>query len=212
MAGAVAQRINGWLRRAPAWPIYVLGPIPGLWTFWLALNNQLGADPLQVLEHALGERGLQFIILTLLITPLRRLTGVSLLKFRRALGVVSFIYVVGHMLTWLVLDQQLVWSEIVADIIKRKYILFGMIGFVAMIPLAVTSNSLSVRKLGPALWTRIHRLAYVAAIAGALHYVLLVKGWPPEPLVYAAVVAILLLVRAWWAANKTSKPRRRAAG
>lgn len=200
-APSVSQRINGALRRVPAWPIYIIGPIPGIWVFWLALNNQLGADPLQVLEHSLGERGLQFIILTLLITPLRRLTGVSLLKFRRALGVVAFVYVLGHLLTWVVLDQQLYLSAIVEEIIKRPFITIGMVGFLAMVPLALTSNNLSVRRLGPALWRRIHKLAYLAAIAGAAHYLLLVKAWPTEPIVYALVVVALLAIRAWWSVS-----------
>lgn len=200
-----AQGINARLRRIPAWPIYVLGPIPGLVTFWLAVTNQLGPDPLPVLEHELGERGLQFIILTLLVTPIRRLTGVSLLKFRRALGVISFVYILAHMLTWLILDRQLVWAEVWADIVKRPYILFGTVGFVAMIPLAATSNNLSVRRLGAKLWNRIHKLAYLAAAAGVVHYVLLVKGWPPEPLVYALIVAVLLMARAWWAARKGAR-------
>ena len=197
-----AQGINARLRRVPAWPIYIFGPIPGLVTFWLAVTNQLGPDPLPVLEHELGERGLQFLIVTLLVTPIRRFTGVSLLKFRRAIGVISFVYIFAHMLTWLILDRQLVWSEVWADIVKRPYILIGTVGFLAMIPLAATSNNLSVRRLGAKLWSRIHKLAYLAAAAGVVHYVLLVKGWPPEPLVYAFVVAILLMARAWWAARK----------
>lgn len=201
---SVSQRINGFLRRVPAWPIYIIGPIPGIWVFWLALNNRLGADPLQYLEHSLGERGLQLIILTLLITPLRRLTGVSLLKFRRAVGVVAFVYVLGHLLTWVVLDQQLFLSAIVEEIIKRPFITIGMVGFVAMVPLAVTSNNLSLRRLGPARWRRIHKLAYIAAIAGAAHYLLLVKAWPMEPIVYALIVVALLAIRGWWSVS----PRR----
>ena len=197
-----AQGINARLRRVPAWPIYILGPVPGLVTFWLAVTNQLGPDPLPVLEHELGERGLQFLIVTLLVTPIRRFTGVSLLKFRRAIGVISFVYIFAHMLTWLILDRQLVWSEVWADIVKRPYILIGTVGFLAMIPLAATSNNLSVRRLGAKLWSRIHKLAYLAAAAGVVHYVLLVKGWPPEPLVYAFIVAILLMARAWWAARR----------
>ena len=197
-----AQGINARLRRVPAWPIYILGPVPGLVTFWLAVTNQLGPDPLPVLEHELGERGLQFLIVTLLVTPIRRFTGVSFLKFRRAIGVISFVYIFAHMLTWLILDRQLVWAEVWADIVKRPYILIGTVGFLAMIPLAATSNNLSVRRLGAKLWSRIHKLAYLAAAAGVVHYVLLVKGWPPEPLVYAFVVAILLMARAWWAARR----------
>ncbi|MCY3880178.1 MAG: protein-methionine-sulfoxide reductase heme-binding subunit MsrQ [Rhodobacteraceae bacterium] len=199
------QRINGVLRRIPAWPIYIIGPVPGLWVFWLALNNRLGPDPLQVLEHSLGERALQFIILTLLITPILRLTRVSLLKFRRSLGVVAFIYVLGHLLTWVILDQQLSLAAIWTEIVKRPYITIGMVGFLAMVPLAVTSNNLSVRRLGPALWRRIHKLAYLAAFAGAAHYLLLVKAWPTEPIVYAAIVVSLLAIRAWWAFSRRAR-------
>lgn len=190
--------MNGILRRVPAWPIYVVGPIPGLLTFWMALNDRLGPDPMQVLEHRLGELALQFMILTLIVTPIRRWTKVSFLKFRRALGIIAFVYVLGHLLTWVILDRQLDFADMINEIVKRPYITIGMIGFLAMVPLAVTSNNLSVRKLGAALWTRIHRLAYVAALAGVAHYLLIAKGWPLEPMIYAAAVILLLSVRAWW--------------
>ncbi len=204
-APSISQRINQSLRRVPAWPIYILAPLPGLWVFWLAVNNQLGPDPLQVLERSLGERGLQLIILTLLITPLRRLTNVNLLKFRRALGVMAFVYVVGHLLTWVVLDQQLMLQSIWTEIVKRPFITVGMAGFLLLLPLALTSNNLSVRRLGPVRWRRLHQLAYLAAIAGAAHYLLVVKSWPTEPIVYAAVVAVLLILRAWWSFRPKKK-------
>ncbi len=210
MTMGAAQRINGVLRKIPSWPIYILGPIPGLWVFWLAIQDRLGADPLQVLEHSLGERALQLLVLTLLVTPVRRLTGVSFLKFRRAVGLVAFIYVVAHLLTWLVLDRQLDLAEIWKEIVLRPYITIGMVGFLAMVPLAVTSNNLSIRKMGAAAWSKLHRLAYLAAFAGAAHYLLLVKSWPTEPIVYAAVVVALLAIRAWWAARRRIA-RRRAA-
>ena len=210
MTMGAAQRINGVLRKIPNWPIYILGPIPGLWVFWLAIQDRLGADPLQVLEHSLGERALQLLVLTLLVTPVRRLTGVSFLKFRRAVGLVAFIYVVAHLLTWLVLDRQLDLAEIWKEIVLRPYITIGMVGFLAMVPLAVTSNNLSIRKMGAAAWSKLHRLAYLAAFAGAAHYLLLVKSWPTEPIVYAAVVVALLAIRAWWAARRRIA-RRRAA-
>ena len=203
-----AQTINGWLRRIPAWPLYVLLPIPGLVTFYFAATNQLGADPLQVLEHELGERGLQLIILTLLVSPIRRWTGVSFLKFRRALGVMAFVYVFAHMLTWVILDRSLIWSEIWAEIVKRPYILVGTVGLIAMIPMAVTSNNLSVRRLGALLWNRIHKLAYLVAAAGAIHYILISKVWQGEPVVYGAIVAALLGVRGYWALSKKRRPAR----
>lgn len=206
----LSQRVNGWLRKVPAWPLYVLLPIPGIWVFYLALTNQLGPDPLITLERELGETGLQLIILTLVITPVRRLTKVSLLKFRRALGVMAFFYIFAHMLSWAVIDLRLDIGAIFTEIVKRPFITIGMIGFLTMIPLAVTSNNLSVRRLGAAVWTRIHKLAYLAAALGALHYLLVVKAWPPEPIIYASIVAALLGIRAWWAANKPAKRKRQA--
>lgn len=213
---AVSQTINGWLRKVPAWPLYVLLPLPGIYTFYQALTGGLGPDPLLALEHTLGERALQLIILTLLITPIRRWAGVSLLKFRRAIGVMAFVYVVAHFLTWTVLDQRFDWAAIWEEIVERPYITIGMVGFLAMIPLAATSNNLSLRKLGSMKWNKLHRLAYLAAAAGALHYLLLVKAWPTEPIVYALIVALLLSFRAWWAATRKRKgprpPRSRKPG
>lgn len=206
MAMSIKHRINATIRRVPAWPIYLLFPLPGIGLFWEALNDRLGADPIQVLEHKYGEYGLQLLILVLLITPIQRLVGISLVKFRRAIGVVAFIYVLAHMLTWLVLDQQLDLGAIWTEVVKRPYITVGMVGFLSLLPLAVTSNNLSVRRLGPILWRRLHKLTYIAAIAGAAHYLLLVKAWPIEPIIYAAIVATLLLIRYWWKIN--SKPRR----
>ncbi|MCY4543457.1 MAG: protein-methionine-sulfoxide reductase heme-binding subunit MsrQ [Rhodobacteraceae bacterium] len=207
---SVAVSVNGWVRRIPAWPIYVLGPLPGLWIFWLALNNRLGPDPLQVLEHSLGERTLQFLILALAVTPLRNATKINLLKYRRALGLMAFFYVVAHFSTWLVLDRQLIMNEIFEEITKRPFIILGVIGALAMLPLAITSNNLSIRRLGPLRWRKLHRLAYVAGVAGAAHYLLLVKSWPLEPIIYASVMAFLLLVRVWWLVRRRMSRRRRA--
>jgi len=203
---AVVQTINAGIRKAPAWPLYALLPIPGLLTFWAAVNNQLGPDPLRALEADLGIKALQLLILTLLITPIRRLTAINLLKFRRAIGVACFLYVLGHLLTWVVLDQNLVLAAIIEEIIERPYITIGMVGFVALLPLAITSNNLSLRKLGPVRWRKLHRLAYLAGVAGSLHYVLIVKAWPLQPLVYAGVIVALLLLRAWWSYRSASRP------
>ena len=206
-----AQRINGWLRRIPAWPLYVILPVPGAYFFWLALTNQLGPDPIQALEHEYGERALQLIIVTLLVSPMRRWTGVSFLKFRRALGLMAFFYVLAHLSVWVILDRQLVLMDIWREIVKRPYITLGMLGFVSMLPLAITSNNLSIRRLGAELWTRIHRLAYLATAAGAAHYLLLVKAWPTEPIVYALVVAALLGIRAWWSTQRRAARKARRA-
>ncbi len=207
---SVAKTINGWTRKVPSWPIYIVAPLPGVWVFWLALNNQLGPDPLQVLEHKLGEYALRFLIATLAVTPLRNLSKINLIKYRRALGLMAFFYAVMHFLTWIILDRQLIMHEIVAEIIKRPYITIGMVGVLAMLPLAITSNNLSIRRLGPVAWRRLHRLAYVAGVAGAAHYLLLVKSWPLEPIIYAAIVAILLLARVYWSIRRRGSRRRPA--
>lgn len=202
---AYSQRINGWLRKIPAWPLYFLLPIPGIYTFVLALLNQLGPDPLYELIRTFGERGLQLIILTLLISPIRRWTGVSLLKFRRAIGLVSFYYICSHMLVWIAIDQGWNINTIIEEIIKRPFITVGMFGFLTMVPLAITSNNYSIRRLGALVWNKIHRLVYLAGAAGVIHYLLVVKAWPMEPIVYTLIVALLLAIRVWWKINKKKK-------
>jgi methionine sulfoxide reductase heme-binding subunit len=191
-------------RVLPTWPVYVLGMLPFAWLVWLALNNDLGPNPAEALERALGEYGLKFLIATLCITPLRW-AGVNLVKFRRALGLLAFAYILLHLATWVGLDKALRWSEILADLYKRPYIIIGMVGFVAMIPLAVTSTNAAVRRMGPLAWRRLHQLTYLAALAGALHFVMLKKTWAAEPLVYLGIVAALLLARLW------HRQRKRAA-
>lgn len=190
----VSQRINMGLKRLPTWPVYILGALPPFWLLYLGLSGGLGVDPVKVMEHRLGELGLQALILTLAVTPLRNWTGVNLVKFRRAMGLLTFYYVVCHLLVWLVLDVQIV-SQIWADILKRPYITVGMVGFVLMIPAAVSSNNWSIRKLGPKSWKKLHQLGYAAAILGAVHFIMLAKGFQIEPLIYLAVVLALLAAR-----------------
>ena len=191
----ITQRINTGLKRVPAWPLYIVGPLPVIWLYYLGLTNQLGADPVKAIEQQLGLIGLQLIVAGLMITPLRRFAGLNLIKFRRAIGLLAFFYVTVHLLTWLVVDTQLDWAYIWMDIVKRPYITIGMTGFLLLLPLAVTSNNASIRRLGAATWNKLHRLTYAAALAGAVHYVWLVKGWQTEPLVYLAGIIALLMVR-----------------
>ena len=195
---ALAQAINGRLRRVPAWPLYPLGLAPFAYMTWQALTGNLGVDPVLTLEHEVGLWALKFIVAGLCVTPIRRLTGVSLLKFRRQIGLVAFFYVVLHFLVWLFLDLQLRWGEIGAAILKRPFITIGMVAFVLMIPLAATSNNLSIRRMGAAVWGRLHKLTYPVALLGAVHYLLVVKAWPREPMVYVAIVAGLLALRLVW--------------
>jgi sulfoxide reductase heme-binding subunit YedZ len=193
-APSIPERVNGALRRMPVWPVYVVGALPPLWFLYLGLTGGLGVEPIKELEHRLGEIGLQTLIAALAVTPLRRFTGISLLRFRRAIGLIAFYYIACHLLVWLVLDIQDL-GRIWQDIVKRPYITIGMVGFVLLIPLAVTSNNRSVRRLGAAAWKRVHWLAYPATILGAVHFVLVAKGWQIEPLLYLAAILALLAAR-----------------
>ena len=192
---SLTDRINQNARRIPAWPIYIAGVLPVIWLFYAAVTGGLGVEPIKALEHELGEIGLQLIVLGLCITPLRRFAGINLIKYRRAIGLLAFLYVLMHFLVWLVLDMGLLWQQALTDIYKRPYITMGMAGLLLLLPLAITSNNWSVRRLGPAAWRRLHQLTYFAALAGAVHYVWLVKAWPVEPFVYLGVILALLALR-----------------
>ena len=188
------QRINAGLGRIrPVW-LYALAVLPPAWFLWLGLTGGLGAEPIKELEHRLGELALQVFIATLAVRPLREWAGINLMKQRRALGVVTFAYVLLHLLVWLVLDIGIL-SEIWADIVKRPYITVGMAAFALMLPLAVTSNNLALRRLGPVRWRKLHRLTYPAAVLAALHFVMLAKGFQVEPLVYLGIVLALVVAR-----------------
>jgi len=192
-----AQKLNGWLRKVPAWPIYLIAVLPPAWYLYQGLTGGLGVDPVKAMEHALGLLALQVLVATLLVTPLRTYTGLNLIKYRRALGLVGFFYVVLHLTVWWVLDVQLL-SEVWKDIVKRPYITIGMGAFLLLIPLAITSNNRSIRKVGPLVWKRIHMLAYPAILLGAVHFVWLRKGFQLEPLLYLAGIILLLVIRIEW--------------
>lgn len=188
------DRVNAFARRAPTWVVYSLGVLPFLWLVWNVVLGSIGADPVKAVEHRLGELGLQFLLASLAITPLRRF-GLNLIRFRRALGLLAFSYIALHLTAWVWLDMGLRWSEVVADLWKRPYIILGMLGFLAMLPLAATSSNAAIRRMGPQAWGRLHRLAYVAVVAGVLHLLLLVKVWTAEELTYAVIAVVLLGMR-----------------
>jgi sulfoxide reductase heme-binding subunit YedZ len=214
MPPAAAAALPRWLtgadpvRRA----IYIVGIMPAVWYFYLGITDQLGADPQNALERILGLWALRFLIASLAITPLRRLGGPNLIRYRRAIGLLAFIYATLHLTVYMVLDQGLDLSAIIADIIKRPYITVGMLAFLILVPLAVTSNNAMIRRLGGGAWQKLHRWVYVAAAAAAIHFIMLVKAWPPEPLIYAAIVAMLLLFRfATYLQKRWNPPPARAA-
>lgn len=190
----MVNTLNGWLRKVPAWLIYMMGASWASWLFYQALTGALGAEPINTLERLYGELALQLIVVGLAITPLRNWVGINLIKFRRAIGVTTFFFVLAHFLVWVLLDVgtlERVWTEIV----KRPYVTIGFASFLMLIPLAVTSNNLSIRKLSPLRWRRLHKLTYPAAVLAVLHYIWLVKGWPLEPFVYLTIILGLLALR-----------------
>ena len=153
----------------------------------------LGANPVEALEHGFGDWTLRFLLITLSITPLRKLLRVpSLIKFRRMFGLFAFFYGCAHFTTYLWLDKFFNLHEILLDVAKRKYITVGFAAFILLIPLAITSTAGWIRRLGGKQWQKLHRLIYFSAIAGVIHYLWLVKKDIREPLEYGAVLAVLL--------------------
>jgi sulfoxide reductase heme-binding subunit YedZ len=169
-----------------------------------------GADPVEAITHRTGDWALRLLLITLAITPLRRLTGLHMLiRLRRMLGLFAFFYAALHFATYLFLDQGLNLYAIVDDILERPYITLGMLGFVLLIPLAVTSNKAMIRRLGARRWQDLHRWVYVVAVAAVLHYALLVKADLRDPVIYGAILAALLGYRLWWTLTREA---RRSAG
>ena len=165
----------------------------------------LGANPVEELLHHAGNWGLRFLLITLAITPLRRLTGLNwLIRFRRMLGLFAFFYVCAHFLIFALLDQRLEMAAIIEDIIERPYITLGITALLMLIPLALTSTNAMVRRLGRR-WQQLHRLIYPIAILGVWHFWWQVKEDILEPLIYAVILAILLGYRIWF--HRGSKKR-----
>lgn len=189
----VIPHLNTALRRVPVWLVYLAGLIAPVIMFGLAATGNYGVEPIKALEHELGELSLQVMILGLAITPLRKLVGLNLMKFRRAIGVLTFYLVFSHFLVWLVLDVQIL-SQVWADILKRPYVTVGFGALLLMLPLVITSNNWSIRKLGPR-WRKLHKLVYPAVVLGGVHYVMLTKTWQLEPMIYLVVILGLLATR-----------------
>ena len=181
------------------------GPTPFDMTTWGA---GLGANPIEKITHATGDWTLRFLLITLAITPLRKLLHApNLIKFRRMFGLFAFFYVSLHFLTYIWLDKFFNLHEMLADIAKRKFITVGFAAFLLLIPLAITSTSGWIRRLGGKRWQALHRLIYIAAIAGVVHYIWLVKADLRKPLEYGAILLLLLAYRGWiWVVSAFKKP------
>ena len=168
-----------------------LGPLARLG--WKALTGRLGANPIEVITHSTGDWLLIFLLVTLSITPLRKITGqLWLIRYRRMFGLFAFFYAVLHLLTYIWLDKFFDLHEMWADVLKRRFITVGFTGFVLLIPLAVTSTKGWIRRLGGRRWQALHRLIYLSAIAGVIHYWWLVKADISKPAQYAFVLSLLL--------------------
>ncbi|WP_065377424.1 protein-methionine-sulfoxide reductase heme-binding subunit MsrQ [Ensifer adhaerens] len=200
---ALAKRYHS----ASVWALYGFGLVPAAVAFYLGATGQLPGNPVKEFEHLLGIWALRFLVATLTITPIRDLFGINWLRYRRALGLLAFYYVLMHFLAYMLLDQVLNVPAILADIARRPFITIGMAALVMLIPLALTSNTWSIRRLGTR-WNTLHRLAYVIAAAGALHFSMSVKVVGPEQMLYLGLVAALLL---WRLARKPYLRRKRQA-
>ncbi len=188
------DQINALARRLPTWVVYGLGAVPFAILAYAAATNGLGPDPVKSLELQLGEWGLRFLIASLAITPLMKV-GIRLLKFRRSLGLLGFFYVALHFTTWVTLDLALRWGQIGSELYKRPFIIVGFAALLMLMPLALTSWNGAIRRMGPAVWKKLHKLAYVAILLGAVHFVMIGKVYTTESLIYLAIVLGLLGLR-----------------
>src|SRR6202166_132930 len=175
---------------------------------WRALHGELTANPIEFITHATGDWTLRFLIITLCVTPFRTILRLpELIRFRRMLGLFAFFYACLHFTTYIWLDKFFDLSEMGKDIAKRKYITVGFTAFLLLIPLAVTSTAGWIRRLGGKRWQRLHRLIYVSAGLGVIHYYWLVKSAVIRPLTYGAIVAVLLLWRLFASLSKRKQLR-----
>jgi sulfoxide reductase heme-binding subunit YedZ len=192
--------------------LFGAGLLPAARLVWLGLHNRLGANPIEFITHETGDWTLIFLVLTLSVTPVRRLLGrPELIRYRRMLGLFAFFYGCLHFTTYIWLDKFFDIAAMLKDIRKRKFITIGFTGFVLMLPLALTSTAGWIRRLGGRRWQMLHRLIYLSAIAGVVHYYWLVKSDIRKPVFYGTLVALLLLYRlaasmrrAWWCGTLSS--------
>ena len=172
-------------------------------------TGDLSANPIEFLEHRTGDWALRFLLITLAVTPLRKIFDQPLFtRYRRMLGLFAFFYASTHLLLYLTFDLMFDLKGLVADVLKRPYITVGMAGFLMMAPLAITSTAAMVRRMGPKRWQLLHRLVYFCALAGVIHYYWLVKSDVREPLMYAGILTLLMLYRVKLWVSTGSKPQK----
>jgi sulfoxide reductase heme-binding subunit YedZ len=201
------------MRRSVRPVVFAAATVPVVLLVGRVFTGGLGANPIEKITDVTGTWTLRFLLLTLAVTPLRRLTGWNeVVGLRRMLGLFAFFYGTLHFCTYVVLDQFFALDVIVRDVAKRPFITVGFTGFVLMVPLAVTSTAGWIRRLGGRRWQRLHRLAYASAAAGVVHYYWLVKADTSRPLRYAAMLAILLGARAVWSWRHMAGAGARGSG
>ena len=181
-------------RALAVWALYAAGFVPAVVWFWLGATGRIPGNAIKEFEHVLGIWALRVLLATLMVTPLRDLAAVNLMRYRRALGLLAFWYALMHFSTYMVLDKGLDLAAILADIARRPFITIGMACLALLVPLAVTSNAFSIRRLG-ARWQSLHRLVYVVVPGGAVHYAMSVKVVTAEPFLYLVLAALLVLYR-----------------
>ena len=189
--------------------VFLASLVPAALIVWDTLTGRLSANPIEDVTHRTGRWGLSFLLLTLAVTPLRRLTGFShLILLRRMLGLFAFFYLSTHFAIYLGLDQFFSIRDIVEDVAKRPYITVGFTSFVLLVPLAVTSTKKMVKRLGGKRWTRLHQLVYVTAAGGVLHFLWLVKADTRDPIIYGSILVVLLGLRLGLRRGRTvAKPK-----
>ena len=191
--------------KAPAWlkyPVIAVSLIPALWigfALWSDLTRNtryLGANPVKEMEHYMGEWNIRFLVLTLAVTPVMKITGWGwLIRYRRIFGLLAFLYIFLHLTIYFVLDVELSGSLLVEDVAERLYITLGMAGFLLLVPLAITSTKGWIKRLGNKRWNRLHWLIFPAVVLGLIHYYMAVKRDIREPLFYAVIFAALFWYR-----------------
>ena len=182
-------------------PVAVLG--------YRAVTSDLGANPISFITNWLGQWTFRLLLATMAMTPLRVLFGMTWqISLRRLLGLFAFFYACLHFGVWILVDHFLNWDQMIADVVKRRYITVGMLALVLMIPLAVTSTERMIKRLGGSAWRRLHRLVYLVGVLAALHFLWLAKAGRTEQYVYAGILALLLCIRAWDAIRRAVRKRR----
>lgn len=202
-----------WIRWVAKPVLFVLCLVPLAWLVWDGVTNNLGANPVETVRRYTGDWTLRFLLIALTVTPLRRLTGWHVVvRLRRMLGLFAFFYACLHFVSYIWLDQFFMWDAIIEDILDRPYITVGVASFLLLIPLAVTSTNGMARRLGGRRWQRLHQLVYLIAVLGVIHFLWLVKSDISEPVIYGAILALLLGFRLFWHLRGRSRQPAGASG